>query len=118
MCCRLRTLIDDLLLSDIMIQSAPKTIGHDPTRFPRRENGVSSSGRKEVHMAANTALLHVKVAPKGMGLNDFVAFEEGYYADEGVDVELDWKTFRGTQSSWKNYQYFQRPQDQPYTENK
>src|SRR5215467_1528774 len=67
---------------------------------------------------AGTALLHVKVAPKGMGLNDFVAYEEGYYADEGVDVELDWKTFRGTQSSWKSYQYFQRPQDQPYTENK
>lgn len=69
-------------------------------------------------MAASAALLHIKVAPKGMGLNDFVAHEEGYYADEGVDVELDWKTFRGTQSSWKNYNYFQRPQDQPYTEGK
>jgi len=67
-------------------------------------------------MAANPKLLHVKVAPKGMGLNDFVAHEEGYYADEGVAVELDWKTFRGTQSSWKKYDYFQRPQDQPYTE--
>src|SRR5947208_16858753 len=50
-----------------------------------------------------------------MGLNDFVAFEEGYYADEGIDVELDWKTFRGTQWSWKKYDYFQRPQDKPYT---
>ena len=67
-------------------------------------------------MAANPALLHVKVAPKGMGLNDFVAHEEGYYAEEGIDIELDWKTFRGTQSSWKSYQYFQRPQDQPYAE--
>src|SRR5205823_3113493 len=28
----------------------------------------------------------------------------------------DWKTFRGTQSSWKKYDYFQRPQDKPYTE--
>jgi hypothetical protein len=69
-------------------------------------------------MTANAALLHVKVAPKGMGLNDFVAYEEGYYGDEGIDMELDWKTFRGTQSSWKSYSYFQRPQDQPYTENK
>src|SRR5437762_3859917 len=61
-------------------------------------------------------LVHVKVAPKGMGLNDFVAHEEGFYADEGIEVELDWKTFRGTQSSWKKYEYFQRPQDKPYTE--
>lgn len=67
-------------------------------------------------MAANPTLLHVKVAPKGMGLNDFVAHEEGYYAKEGIDIELDWKTFHGTQSSWKSYQYFQRPQDRPYTE--
>ena len=66
-------------------------------------------------MTATKSLLRVKVAPKGMGLNDFVAYEEGFYADEGLDLELDWKTFRGTQSSWKEYKYFERPQDQPYT---
>jgi ABC-type nitrate/sulfonate/bicarbonate transport system substrate-binding protein len=60
----------------------------------------------------------VKVAPKGMGLNDFVAHREGYFAAEGLDVEFDWKTFRGTQSSWKGLEYFQRPQDQPYTQSK
>jgi len=58
----------------------------------------------------------VTVAPKGMGLNDFVAAHEGFFAAEGLDVELDWKTFRGTQSSWKDFEYFQRPQDQPYAE--
>jgi NitT/TauT family transport system substrate-binding protein len=63
-------------------------------------------------------LHRVKIAPKGMGLNDFVAMQEGFFAAEGLDVELDWKTFRGTQSSWKDLQYFQRPQDRPYTENK
>jgi NitT/TauT family transport system substrate-binding protein len=63
-------------------------------------------------------LKSVKIAPKGMGLNDFVAHQEGYFAAEGLDVELDWKTFRGTQSSWKNLDYFQRPQDKPYTESK
>ena len=67
-------------------------------------------------MAKIGSLMHVKVAPKGMGLNDLVAFEEGFYAHEGIDIELDWKTFRGTQSSWKKYDYFQRPQDKPYTE--
>jgi len=63
-------------------------------------------------------LTRVKIAPKGMGLNDFVAMHEGHFAAEGLDVELDWKTFRGTQSSWKGLDYFQRPQDQPYTQAK
>jgi len=65
-----------------------------------------------------TTLKHVKIAPKGMDLNDFVAQQEGYFAAEGLDVEFDWKTFRGTQSSWKNMDYLQRPQDKPYTESK
>jgi NitT/TauT family transport system substrate-binding protein len=65
-----------------------------------------------------TTLKRVKIAPKGMGLNDFVAQQEGYFAAEGLDVEFDWKTFRGTQSSWKGMDYFQRPQDKPYTEAK
>jgi NitT/TauT family transport system substrate-binding protein len=63
-------------------------------------------------------LRRVKIAPKGMGLNDFVAMQEGFFAAEGLDAEFDWKTFRGTQSSWKDLQYFQRPQDRPYTEDK
>jgi len=60
----------------------------------------------------------VTVAPKGMGLHDFVAHQEGYFAAEGLDVTLDWKTFRGTQSSWKDMKYMERPQDQPYTKDK
>ncbi len=63
-------------------------------------------------------LHRVKIAPKGLGLNDFVAMQEGYFAAEGLDVEFDWKTFRGTQSSWKNLDYLHRPQDRPYTEDK
>jgi len=47
------------------------------------------------------SLHRVTVAPKGMGLNDFVAQQEGFFAAEGLEVEFDWKTFRGTQSSWK-----------------
>ena len=35
-------------------------------------------------MAAS--LKRVKVAPKGMGLNDFVAMQEGFFAAEGLDV--------------------------------
>ena len=59
--------------------------------------------------------VNVSVAPKGMGLNDFVAMQEGYFRDEGLDVEFDMKTFRGTQSSWKDLQYFGRPQDRPFS---
>src|SRR6188508_520119 len=62
------------------------------------------------------SLKRVLVAPKGMGLNDFVAMQEGFFAAEDLDVEFDWKTFQGTQGSWKNLQYFQRPQDQVYAE--
>src|SRR2546423_2881299 len=64
------------------------------------------------------SLHRVTVAPKGMGLNDFVAQQEGFFAAEGLDVEFDWKTFRGTQSSWKGLSYFERPQDRPYTTDK
>jgi hypothetical protein len=67
-------------------------------------------------MAAS--LKRVKIAPKGMGLNDFVAKQEGFFEAEGLDVDFDWKIFRGTQSSWKGMDYFQRPQDRPYTESK
>ena len=63
-------------------------------------------------------LKRVKVAPKGMGLNDFVAAQEGFFTAEGLDVEFDWQTFRGTQSSWKDFEYLKRPQDKPYTEAK
>src|SRR5215813_8559537 len=60
--------------------------------------------------------IKVSVAPKGMGLNDFVAMQEGLFADEGLDVEFDMNIFRGTQSSWKGLTYFERPQDTPFSE--
>ena len=65
-----------------------------------------------------STLKRVKMAPKGMGLNDFVAVQEGFFEAEGLDIDFDWKTFQGTQSSWKGLEYFQRPQDRPYTESK
>src|SRR5438034_8076169 len=64
------------------------------------------------------SLRAVTVAPKGMGLYDFVAQQEGFFAAEGLDIEFDWKTFRVTQSSCKGLDYFRRPQDRPYTQDK
>ena len=57
------------------------------------------------------------ISPKGMGLNDFVALEEGFFEAEGLDVDMDWATFRGVQTRWKGMAYFERPQDLPYAEN-
>ena len=34
------------------------------------------------------SLKQVTVAPKGMGLNDFVAQQEGFFAAEGLDVDV------------------------------
>jgi NitT/TauT family transport system substrate-binding protein len=64
-----------------------------------------------------TTMTKMKLAPKGMGLNDFVALEEGFFADEGLDVEIQWQIVRGTQSRWKAASYFSRPQDLPYANN-
>ena len=61
-------------------------------------------------------LVPLRVAPKGMGINDFVAMEEGFFTDEGLDVEFDMQVFRGTQASWKGLEYFDRPQDRPFAE--
>ena len=60
------------------------------------------------------ALTRMKFAPKGMGLNDFVAMEEGYFRDAGLDVEIDREIFHGMQKSWDDDSYFARPQDMPY----
>src|SRR6516225_9033215 len=87
----------------------------------REGASLSSTGPRPTSSGRNrmaSSLRPVTVAPKGMGLYDFVALQEGFFAAEGLDVDLDWKTFRGTQSSWKELAYFQRPQDRPYTQDK
>ena len=85
------------------------------TTTKRRLAGGKPSDQEDAH---GREMHRVKIAPKGMGLNDFVAMQEGFFAAEGLDVEFDWKTFRGTQSSWKGSNYLERPQDQPYTKDK
>jgi NitT/TauT family transport system substrate-binding protein len=81
---------------------------------PLKIANIEAGGTAMVGQLARQ-LHQVRIAPKGMGLNDFVAMQEGFFAAEGLDVEFDWKTFRGTQSTWKGLEYLQRPQDRPYT---
>ncbi len=59
----------------------------------------------------------MRLAPKGMGLNDFVALEHGFFTGEGLEVEIAWDIVRGMQSRWENDSYFRRPQDLPYARN-
>jgi NitT/TauT family transport system substrate-binding protein len=60
------------------------------------------------------ALTRMKFSPKGMGLNDFVAIEEGFFRDAGLDIEIDRDVFHGMQRRWDDDSYFARPQDMPY----
>src|SRR5262244_3345743 len=94
--------------------------GAAPRRIGWRKHAAAQAANQQLEedQVMPGTLTRVKIAPKGMGLNDFVAMQEGHFAAQGLDVELDWKTFRGTQSSWKGLDYFQRPQDQPYTQAK
>jgi hypothetical protein len=60
-------------------------------------NRIDHPGAAGATTRRNT-MRRVKLAPKGMGLADFVAYEEGFFTEEGLEVELDWKTFKGTSS--------------------
>ena len=52
-----------------------------------------------------TELRRVKIAPKGMGLNDFVAEKEGFFAAEGLDVATSGLTRTIPQCDTGNFTY-------------
>jgi NitT/TauT family transport system substrate-binding protein len=60
-------------------------------------------------------LTRIKVFPTGMRLNEYVALEEGFYAAEGLDVEIMWDVLKGQMDRWKD-EYKERPQDKPFVE--
>ncbi len=60
-------------------------------------------------------LTRIKVFPTGMRLNEYVALEEGFYAAEGLDVEIMWDVLKGQMVRWKD-EYKERPQDKPFVE--
>lgn len=61
------------------------------------------------------ALTQVKVFPTGMRLNEYVALEEGYFAQEGLDVQILWDVLRGQMVRWGD-NYKERPQDKPFVD--
>ena len=60
-------------------------------------------------------LTKIKVFPTGMRLNEFVAHEEGFWRDEGLDVEILWEVLKGQMVRWGD-NYKERPQDLPFVE--
>ena len=61
------------------------------------------------------SLTKIKIVPTGMRLNEYVAFEQGLWADEGLDVEIMWDVLKGQMVRW-NGTYKERPQDRPFIE--
>jgi len=55
---------------------------------------INNQPRHCTRRQEKTAMKKGHRRPKGMGLNDFVAHQEGFFAAEGLDVTFDWKTFR------------------------
>jgi NitT/TauT family transport system substrate-binding protein len=60
------------------------------------------------------ALRRLRIAPSGMRLHEWIALERGYFQEEGIEPEIRWDVFSGTQSSWKGKEYLERPQDTPF----
>lgn len=61
------------------------------------------------------ALINVRVFPTGMRLNEYVALEEGFWREEGLDVDILWDVLRGQMERW-NDTYKERPQDKPFVD--
>jgi NitT/TauT family transport system substrate-binding protein len=60
------------------------------------------------------ALRRLRIAPSGMRLHEWIALERGYFQEEGIEPEIRWDVFSGTQSSWQGKGYLERPQDTPF----
>ncbi len=60
------------------------------------------------------ALTQLKIAPTGMRLHEWIALERGYFQDQGIEPVIRWDVVRGIQSSWRDKQYRERPQDDPF----
>src|SRR5262245_64381753 len=62
-----------------------------------------------------SALTKIRIFPTGMRLHEWIAFEEGYFRDEGLDPEVMWDVYLGQMKAWSGG-YKLRPQDQPFLE--
>lgn len=59
------------------------------------------------------ALTKIKIFPTGMRLHEWIAFEVGYFREEGLDPEVMWEVYLGQMKTWSGG-YKDRPQDRPF----
>jgi hypothetical protein len=62
-----------------------------------------------------SALTRIRIFPTGMRLHEWIAFEEGYFREQGLDPEVMWDVYLGQMKGWTGG-YKARPQDQPFVE--
>ena len=58
-------------------------------------------------------LTRIQIFPTGMRLHEWIAFEEGYFRDEGLDPEVMMDVYLGQMAAWKGG-YKGRSQDRPF----
>jgi hypothetical protein len=49
-----------------------------------------------------------------MRLHEWIALERGYFQDAGIEPVIRWDIVSGIQSSWRDTEYLERPQDRPF----
>jgi hypothetical protein len=59
-------------------------------------------------------LTQLQIAPTGMRLHEWIALDREYFQQHGIEPLIRWDIVRGIQSSWRDKQYLERPQDQPF----
>jgi len=60
-------------------------------------------------------LTKIRIFPTGMRLHEWIAFEEGFFGEQGLDPEVMWDVYLGQMKAWTGG-YKARPQDQPFLE--
>src|SRR2546425_6062504 len=60
-----------------------------------------------------SALTKIRIFPTGMRLHEWIAFEEGYFREQGLDPDVLWDVYLGQMQAWTGG-YKARPQDQPF----
>src|ERR1044071_432413 len=60
--------------------------------------------------------MRINIFPTGMRLHEWIAFEEGFFAEQGLEPEVMMDVYVGQMQGWQGGEsgYKLRPQDQPF----